>query len=232
MVVVLDYVTVAKFISDHLLRDGGLKLSTREDFPTWNDSIMSALIYARVRRYIDLPSPQSTVECPMDSLGSTKSTEIAPGTFDVDIHQLIRESIIRETLVISLRPNYSHYTTAAALYAALVRDFGEFGPEQLYSKVCALVDTVCTANTDIATWLGTMGSLARDLTAMELTVDKLLCALYLRGLPSWFDTFVTSVLSGTSNLSGSNLKSDALRAAILNFDTAQKRGGSTQALQY
>lgn len=229
MVVVLDYVTVAKFISDRLLRDGGLKLSTREDFPTWNDSIMSALTYARVRHYIDLPSPQSTVECPMDSLGSTKSTEITPGTFDVDIDQLIRESI-RETLVISLRPNYSHYTTAATLYAALVRDFGEFGPEQLYSKVCALVDTVCTADTDIATWLGTMGSLARDLTAMELTVDKLLCALYLRGLPSRFDTFVTSVLSGTSNLSGSNLKSDALRAAILNFDTAQKRGGSTQAL--
>lgn len=46
MVVVLDYVTVAKFISDRLLRDGGLKLSTREDFPTWNDSIMSALTYA------------------------------------------------------------------------------------------------------------------------------------------------------------------------------------------
>lgn len=75
-----------------------------------------------------------------------------------------------------------------------------------------------------------MGSLARDLTAMELTVDKLLCALYLRSLPSRFDTFVTSVLSGTSNLSDSSLKSDVLRAAILNFYTAQKRGGSTQAL--
>lgn len=100
--VVLDYVTVARFISDRLLRDGGLKLSTREDFPTWpNDSIMSALIYARVRYYIDLPSPQSTVECPMDSLGSSKSTEIAPGTFNVDIDQLIRESIREETL---LRP--------------------------------------------------------------------------------------------------------------------------------
>ncbi|OWZ76952.1 hypothetical protein C365_04209, partial [Cryptococcus neoformans Bt85] len=164
---------MAKFISDRLLHDGGLKLSTRKDFPTWNDSIMSTLTYARVHHYIDLPSPQSTVECPMDSLGSTKSTEIAPGTFDADIDQLICESI-RETLIISLRPNYSHYTTAATLYAALVHDFGEFGPEQLYSKVCALVDTVCTANTDIATWLGTMGSLARDLTAMELTVDKLL----------------------------------------------------------
>lgn len=76
-----------------------------------------------------------------------------------------------------------------------------------------------------------MGSLARDLTAiMELTVDKLLCALYLRSLPSRFDTFVTSVLSGTSNLSDSSLKSDVLRAAILNFYTAQKRGGSTRAL--
>ena len=65
---------------------------------------------------------------------------------------------------------------------------------------------------------------------MELTVDKLLCALYLRSLPSRFDTFVTSVLSGTSNLSDSSLKSDVLRAAILNFYTAQKRGGSTRAL--
>lgn len=97
---------MARFISDRLLRDGGLKLSTREDFPTWNDSIMSALTYARVRYYIDLSSPQSTVECPMDSLGSSKSTEIVPGTFDVDIDQLIRESIREETLVIFslLRP--------------------------------------------------------------------------------------------------------------------------------
>ncbi|OXH32196.1 hypothetical protein J008_03321 [Cryptococcus neoformans] len=144
------------------------------------------------------------------------SAATAPGTFDVDIDQLIRESI-RETLVISLRPNYSHYTTAAALYAALVRDFGDFGPEQLYPKVCALVDAVCTA--DIATWLGTMGSLARDLTAMELTVEKLLCALYLRGLPPRFDSFVNSILSATSNLSDSKLTSDRLRAAILKHDT-------------
>ncbi|OWZ44059.1 hypothetical protein C356_03335 [Cryptococcus neoformans c45] len=86
--VVLDYVTVAKFISDRILHDGGLKLSTREDFPTWNDTIISALTYAR-------------------------SAATAPGTFDADIDQLIREHI-RETLTISLRPNYSHYTTAAA----------------------------------------------------------------------------------------------------------------------
>ncbi|OXG17367.1 hypothetical protein C366_03455 [Cryptococcus neoformans Tu401-1] len=147
------------------------------------------------------------------------SAATAPGTFDADINQLIREHI-REILTISLRPNYSHYTTAAAaLYAALVRDFGDFGPEQLYPKVCALVDAVCTADTDIATWLGTMGSLARDLTAMELTVEKLLCALYLRGLPPRFDSFVNSILSATSNLSDSKLTSDRLRAAILKHDT-------------
>ncbi|EAL23126.1 hypothetical protein CNBA4710 [Cryptococcus deneoformans B-3501A] len=196
------YVTVARFISDRLLRDGGLKLSTREDFPTWNDSIMSALTYARVRYYIDLPSPQSTVECPMDSLGSSKSTETAPA--------LERRP---SSFPSSVPRNYSHYTTAAT-----------------HMPLWSVTLAICTADTDIATWLGTMGSLARDLTAMELTVDKVLCALYLRSLPSRFDTFVTSVLSGTSNLSDSNLKSDVLRAAILNFYTAQKRGGSTQAL--
>lgn len=35
----------------------------------------------------------------------------------------------------------------------------------------------------LPTWLRTLGSLARDLTAMGLTVNKLLYALYLRGLP-------------------------------------------------
>lgn len=67
--VVLDYVTVAEFISDRILHDGGLKLSTREDFHTWNDTIISALTYARVRHCIDLPSSQSIADCPVDSLG-------------------------------------------------------------------------------------------------------------------------------------------------------------------
>lgn len=71
----------------------------------------------------------------------------------------------------------------------------------------------------LPTWLRTLGSLARDLTAMGLTVNKLRYALYLRGLPPRFASLVTSVLSATFNLSDSKLSSDDLQAAILKFDT-------------
>lgn len=93
-----------------------------------------------------------------------------------------------------------------------------FGLEQLYFKARPLVDTVCTTDTDVATWLGILGSLTRDLTAKELSLDKVLCALYLGGLPLQVDTSIPSPLScqmfGTLNLSGYNLTSDDLRVAI------------------
>lgn len=65
-----------------------------------------------------------------------------------------------------------------------------FTPNKLYFKVRPLVDNVCTTDTDVATWHGILGSLTGDLIAKELTLDKVLCALYLRYLPLRVDTSI------------------------------------------
>lgn len=110
-----------------------------------------------------------------------------------------------------------------------------FAPNKLYFKVRPLVDNVCTTDAYVATWLGILGFLTGDLTVKDLTLDKVLCALYLRNLPLQIDTSIPSPLScqmfGTPNLSGFKLTSDDLRVAIvLNDDTTQQRGESAQAL--
>lgn len=93
-----------------------------------------------------------------------------------------------------------------------------FAPNKLYFKVRPLVDTVCTTDTDVATWLRILGSLTRHLIAKELTLDRVLCALYLSGLALQVDTSVPSRLScqmfGTLNPSGFKLTSNDLRVAI------------------
>lgn len=110
-----------------------------------------------------------------------------------------------------------------------------FAPNKLYFKVRPLVDNVCTTDAYVAIWLGILGFLTGDLTVKDLTLDKVLCALYLGNLPLQIDTSIPSPLScqmfGTPNLSGFKLTSDDLRVAIvLNDDTTQQRGESAQAL--
>ncbi|KAE8537797.1 hypothetical protein D1P53_005853 [Cryptococcus gattii VGV] len=92
-----------------------------------------------------------------------------------------------------------------------------FSPNKLYFKVRPLIDTVCTTDTDVAIWLRILGSLTRDLIAKELTLDRVLCALYLRGLPLQVDTSIPSPLScqmfDTLNPFGFKLTSNDLRVA-------------------
>lgn len=70
-----------------------------------------------------------------------------------------------------------------------------FAPNKLYFKVRPLVDNVCTTDAYVATWLGILGFLTGDLTVKDLTLDKVLCALYLRNLPLQIDTSIPSPLS-------------------------------------
>lgn len=159
-----------------------MKLSTCEDLPTWNDSIVSALTYAQVRPYIGLPPSPCTIALHNDPRGSIGSAVIpapAPRLTRLSINSSKEASGRPSSLPFA--PTIVIYTTAATLYAALIRDFGKLDQETPRSAPLLRPSTLGTPM--LPTWLRTLGSLARDLTAMGLTVNKLLYALYLRGLP-------------------------------------------------